>query len=188
MNLTTLDDLGYLPFSQAGCALLFHLLSKLYEHTSVLITTNRDFTEWSSVFGNARLTTALLDRLAHHRHIVETGNEAIRFMRNTEQVKRRMKTREQARRATGSKTLIEPEWSSAARGKPLRATPCAPSPARTTPPRRSRNRPEIYTRPQPANTKPGIHPWLNLASAPPGGQSSVGAHRATRILLPQWRG
>jgi DNA replication protein DnaC len=79
LNLVVLDELGFIPFSQNGSQALFTFCSELYERLALIITTNLKFADWVQIFGDERLTAALLDRLTHHAHIIELLGESYRF-------------------------------------------------------------------------------------------------------------
>ena len=79
LHLIVLDELGYVPFSRAGAELFFEIVSRAYEHQSLMLTSNLPFEEWTDMFGSERLTGALLDRLTHRCHIVEANGDSYRL-------------------------------------------------------------------------------------------------------------
>ena len=90
LDLLILDEVGFIPFSKTGAELLFGVLTERYERGSVLVTTNLDFASWTEVFGDGRLTGALLDRLTHRCHIIEFQGDSYRFK---ESLRRKQKAR-----------------------------------------------------------------------------------------------
>ena len=91
-HLIVLDELGYVPFSKAGAELLFEVVSRAYERTSLIVTTNLPFEAWTEVLGSERLTGALLDRLTHRVHILEANGESYRLQESKRRQSKRPKT------------------------------------------------------------------------------------------------
>jgi len=89
LDLLLLDELGYVPFSKAGAELLFEVVSRAYERTSLLVTTNLPFAQWTEVLGGERLTGALLDRLTHRVHILEANGQSYRLQDAKGRLKRK---------------------------------------------------------------------------------------------------
>ena len=96
LDLLILDEMGYVPFSKAGAELLFEVVSRCYERASIIVTSNLPFAEWAQVFGNERMTGALLDGLTHHCHILEINGESYRL--------REAKKRESRKRPSAGKS------------------------------------------------------------------------------------
>lgn len=78
-DLLILDELGYVPFQKNGSELLFHIIAECYEQRSIIVTSNLDFGQWSRIFGDTKLTAALVDRLVHHAHIIQFSGESYRL-------------------------------------------------------------------------------------------------------------
>ena len=86
IDLLILDEVGYVPFSQTGSELLFNVIADCYEQQSVIVTSNLEFGQWTSIFGDTKLTSALVDRLVHHAHILSFTGESFRFKQAMERI------------------------------------------------------------------------------------------------------
>jgi DNA replication protein DnaC len=95
LNVLVLDELGYVPASKAGSELFFDVISQAYERTSVIVTTNLPFQQWTEVLGNARLTGAVLDRLTHRCHILEASGESYRLRTARKKIKQKREEEEE---------------------------------------------------------------------------------------------
>lgn len=92
LDVIVLDELGYIPFTKAGAELLFDVVSRAYERTSMIVSTNLPFEEWTEVLGSQRLTGALLDRLTHRVHILEANGQSYRFRESKNRMKKKKNT------------------------------------------------------------------------------------------------